>query len=450
MGALLRHVLFPAWHRFKRDGVNSAVTELQQNQWRPTAELLELQQRKLANLLEFAGANVPYYRSLLSECGISAGEAITDEELQRLPPLTKRVIRCEKNRMISEDLRGNRLRANATSGSTGEAVRFFTDARSLPFRQASIIRSDSWTGWRIGDRLVRIWGAPIDARKAATLRSRLHHLVTDIRFLSSFVLSETTMDKYIDVIRGFKPKLIVAYAGPLEEFAIHCRDRGVTFPSLRAIVSSAETLWPHQRQTIEDAFGVKIFNRYGSREVAHIGSECEFHDGLHLSVDRLLVEVVDEQGRRCAPGEAGRILVTDLDNYGMPLIRYDIGDRGAMAGDVSCRCGRGLPMLEKIDGRTLDIVRTPDGRRIGGTFWTLLLKSRPGIRQFQVVQEELGGITVKFVRDPELDPEVLAHFSGRIKEHCGADFRVDYAERESIELTSSGKQRIIISHLERQ
>lgn len=447
MGPLLRHVLFPVWHWAKRDGVNRAIRQLEENQWLPAADLLDLQQRKLARLVAFASANVPYYRTVFRELGIPGNGELTDSDFLRVPVLTKGIIRREKNRMISEDLAGNRLRSNSTSGSTGEAVRFFTDARSLPYRQASLIRSDSWTGWRLGEKVARIWGARIDEKKASSLRGTLHRLVTDNRFLSSFDLSAAKMDSYINIIRDFKPRLIVAYPGPLEEFAIHCGNRGVSFPSLRAIVSSAETLWPHQREIIEEAFGVRIFNRYGSREVAHIGSECEFHEGLHLSVDRLLVEVVDDEGRRCEPGEAGRILVTDLDNFGMPLIRYDIGDLGAIAASARCRCGRGLPMLEKIEGRTLDIIRTPRGRQVGGTFWTLLLRSRPGLRQFQVVQDTLDGIVVNFIRDEGFEPGVLAYFTDKIQENCGRELRVDFVEKESLDLTGSGKRRLIVSRV---
>ena len=450
MGVLLRNVLFPAWHWAKRDGVNQAVRELEQNQWLSTQELLGLQQRKLASLLRFTGKNVPYYRTLFHDLGIRADSLVSDEDFLRLPPLTKHIIRREQDSLVSEDLSGNGLLSSSTSGSTGEPLRFYIDFRSVPYRKASLWRSDSWTGWRLGDRSIRVWGASIDQKKAAELRGRLHGWVTGDRFLSSFDLSASRMDQYIKSVLAFKPVLLVAYPGPLEQFAIHCRERGVRFPSFNAIVSSAETLWPHQREIIEEAFGVSIFNRYGSREVAHIASECEAHDGLHVSVDRLLVEVVDEKGHPCPRGEVGRILVTDLDNFGMPLIRYEIGDRGALAEQRPCNCGRGLPRLDKVEGRTLDIVRTPDGHRIGGTFWTLLLRSRPGFRQFQVIQNSLDGVVINFVRDAGLDRAVLDYFTKRIQEHCGRDFKVDFVEQPSIDLTGSGKLRLIVSNLTSQ
>lgn len=287
----------------------------------------------------------------------------------------------------------------------------------------------------------------MDERLTASWRGRLHGWVTGDRFLSSFDLSASRMDEYIRTIRGFRPTMMVAYPGPLEQFAIHCSEKRVKFDSLKAIVCSAETLWPYQRLSIEETFGVRVFNRYGSRELSHIAGECDAHNGLHISADRLLVEVVDDEGRPCPAGTMGRILVTDLDNYGMPLIRYEIGDRGELAEQQPCSCGRGLPQLQNVEGRSLDIVHTPSGQRVGGTFWTLLLRSRPGIRQFQVTQNKLDGIVINFVKDNEFEAEVLAYYTDRIREYCGRDFSVEFVERNSIDVTGSGKRRLILSNL---
>jgi phenylacetate-CoA ligase len=304
-----------------------------------------------------------------------------------------------------------------------------------------------WAGWQLGDRYTSLWGSPIDMKALSDLLGNLRSRAMGSQFLSSFDLSESKMDEFIKSIEAFKPKFFLAYPGPLEQFAMHCKKRGVQFPFLKAIVSSAETLWPHQLELIEDSFGVKVFNRYGSREVGQIASECEMRNGLHVSADRMLVEVVDSGGRPCAPGEVGQILITDLDNYGMPLIRYDIGDRAVPAENQKCSCGRGLPLLQKVEGRTMEIVRTPDGRQIGGTFWTLLLRSRPAFHQFQVVQEVLEGVVIKYVKGADFDASSLNYFAAKIREYCGDDFNVVFSETDSIDLTASGKQRLILSML---
>lgn len=448
MGAIFRSVLYPAYHGLKRDGFNCARRELERNQRLPTEEVLDLQQERLSRLLLFARDNVPYYRARLHEFEFQKGTAVSSRVFCRIPLLTKDAIRREGDALVSDDLTGNSLVPNSTSGSTGEAIRFYTDSRSVSRREAAVIRSDGWAGgWRLGDRYVRLWGSPIDLKQAARMRARLRGLIAGARVFSSYELSASKMDEYIDTIRRFQPVLFIAYPGPLEQFAIHCSTRGAAFPSLRGIVSSAETLWPQQREVIEEAFGTKVFDRYGSREVGQIASECEMHDGLHISADRLLLEIIDDEGQPCPPGAAGRIVVTDLDNYGMPLIRYEIGDHGVLADRKSCSCGRGLPLLQKVVGRTMDIVRTPDGRKLGGTFWTLLLKARPGLKQIQVVQEQLDGVIINFVRDDGFDVAVLDYFVEKIREYCGSDFEVKFVERESIALTKSGKQRLVVSAL---
>jgi len=447
MGLLYRSVVYPTYHWFKRDGVNRAIRELERNQWLPYEELVELQRVKLCKLLTFASEFVPYYRRMFDERGIDASIWDRPDIFRSIPVLTKDIIRCEQDRLVSENLEGNGLIKNSTSGSTGDPIQFFTDFRSLPYRKAAGIRSHTVTGWRLGDRTASLWGAQVDEKRATAVRGWLHGLATGSLFLSSFDLSEQRMDDYITKMLKFKPVELFAYPGPLEQFAAHCASRRVKFPSLKGIVTSAETLWPHQRGLAESAFGVKVFDQYGCREVSQIATECAQHDGLHISIDRLVIEVVDESGQPCAPGKVGRILVTDLDNVGMPLIRYDIGDRGALAQVAPCDCGRGLPRLEKIEGRTLDIIQTADGRRIGGTFWTLLLRGRPGLRQFQVIQYSIDGVTIKFIPNAEFSDEVLSYFRTKIQEYCGAGFRVDFVEVDFIEVSVSGKQKLIVSLL---
>jgi phenylacetate-CoA ligase len=447
MGMLFRNVIYPVYHWAKNDGVNQARRQLEESQWFSAERVAELQRNKLQRLIKFAGRNVPYYRNTFRDLGISASFDLKVDEFQEIPILTKQIIRERLDDLVSEDLCGNGLINNSTSGSTGETLRYYTDFLSVPYRKAAGIRSHSWSGWRLGDRSVSLWGAQLDEKKATTIRGWLHRRLTSQRFLSSFDLSVEKMDEYVRTIQAFKPVEIFAYPGPMERFADHCIQRGVKFPSVRSIVTSAETLWPHQREVIEQAFGVKIFNQYGCREVSQIATECEHHDGLHISAERVLLEVVDEAGAPCPPGTTGKFLITDLDNYGMPMIRYDIGDRGALSAVPTCECGRGLPRLKTVEGRTLDVVQAQDGRQIGGTFWTLLLRSKKAFKQFQVIQEEQDKVTIRYVPDATTEEGAFEYFVEKIKQHCGTGFGVEFEATSSIDITASGKQRLIISRL---
>lgn len=446
MSALYRHVFFPAWHFLKRDGVNKAATALDTNQWQPATYLRQLQRDKLLRLLCYARDNVPYFGSNVL-AAIESLSTDSDIDLTSIPIMTKSIIRNHQRELVSVVAKAGQLIENSTSGSTGESLRFFTDRRALPYRKAAGLRSNQWTGWRLGERSVRLWGAQIDQARAAGLRGKLHGLVSNDRFFNSFELTGERMAEYANEIRKFRPVLLTAYASSLEVFAQYCSEEGIRFPTLKGIISSAETLWPHQRELAEATFGVRVFDRYGSREFGQIASQCEVGKQLHLSIDRVFVEIVRDDGSPCAPGEAGRLLITDLDNYGMPLIRYDIVDRGSMSTVDNCPCGRGLPLMERIDGRTLDVVETEDGRKIGGTFWSLLLKSRPGIRQFQLVQRDRSGAEIRYVKDSVLPDSSLDFFKERISQTCGPQFDVTFREVDSIAPTKSGKVRMIVSML---
>jgi phenylacetate-CoA ligase len=446
MKSLFGDFVFPLYHFVKRDGLNEAVSNLDQNQWMPIGELHELQRKKLADVLVYAAQNVPYYRELFRKIGLPADRLADSRGLVQIPLLTKAIINENRKALASEDLQKNRLLANSTSGSTGEALYFYTDRHSTVFRKAAEIRGRTWAGWRLGDGLVSLWGSPIDQKIGASLRGTIHGWITKHRLLSSYDLSTRTMTSYVQQIINLRPAVLVSYPGPLERFAEFCLENSVTFPSLRGIITSAETLWPHQRSTIEAAFDVPVLDRYGCREFGIIAQECQCHTGLHVNTDRVYVEVVDDADQPCEPGVSGRLLITDLDNYGWPMIRYDIGDNAAWAEDSMCDCGRSFPRLIKIDGRTLDVVRLPTGDRIGGTFWTLLFRSRGGIKQFQVVQESQEGVRIDFIPDQSFDGSCLSYFEKVIRDRCGPDFVIEFNKVSEIELTKSGKRRLIVSN----
>ena len=439
------NIIYPLYHWVKRDGVNKRVAELERNQWLSADELAALQRKKLYRLLTFARHNVPYYRDAVS--GDFPSSTSHDDllgKLQRMPMLTKDVIRSNLARLTSEDLAGNPLEKNSTSGSTGEPLRFYTDFRSSTYRKAAAIRNNSWAGITLGDRSVNLWGSPIDASRASEFRGRLHGLLTGSRLLSAYTMTNDRMNHYISVICRFKPTLLVSYPSILETFADHCTNVGVHFTSITAVITSAETLWPHQRELFETVFGAQIFNRYGSREVGGIAHECSEHRGLHVNADRVLVEVLDKNGNLCNPGQIGEIVVTDLDNFGMPFIRYRIGDNAAWSAEKQCPCGRSMPLLSVIEGRSMDVVRAPNGNRLGGTFWTILFRAKPGIRQVQVLQEHMDGIKVRFVPDATLENSALEYFRHAIADKCGRTFRVEFEEVSCIEASITGKKQLVI------
>jgi phenylacetate-CoA ligase len=216
---------------------------------------------------------------------------------------------------------------------------------------------------------------------------------------------------------------------------------------IKSIISSAEVLYEYQRELIESVFHCKVFNRYGCREFGNIAHECSEHSGMHINVEHVYVECIKEDGEPAALGERGELIITDLDNYGMPFIRYKIGDIGELS-DRKCNCGRVLPLLKEVGGRTFDIIVGTNGRCLGGTFWTLLFRTAfNGIQQFQVVQVSKNKINIKLVIDALFNMKDIDKLINKIQEYCGNDMQINIRIVDKIPLTESGKFRFVISKI---
>ena len=299
-----------------------------------------------------------------------------------------------------------------------------------------------------GEPEVRLWGSPIDIKRKQSLRGQLHSIISREKMLSAYAMDEASLQSYLDFCLRFKPKLLIAYPSALTVFANYVEEQGAKIPSLKAISCSAETLYEHDRENLSRVFGAPVFNRYGCREVGDIANEAPDVDGLIVNSDRLFVEVLDEDGRPCAPGEQGEVVVTDLENYGMPMIRYRIGDLAQWAPASARGVDRyPFPILASVDGRTLDIVSAPNGNRIGGTFWTILLRNRPGIRKFQVIQDKPDSIRVLYSGEPGVSLD-LDYYRREVAERCGTEMHVDFVETEQFEQPPGTKFRLILSKVD--
>ena len=438
-------MIFPVYIYVKKNSLLDCVEELKNNQWKSFEEIKKIQKVKLNNLLIHAYNSVPYYRRVIDEKNLSLKNLADYDNFKQLPFLTKSIIREKTSDIISTDLKGNKLYKNSTSGSTGENLYFFTDKKSSIYRNSAVIVNQEWTGFSVGDGKVLLWGAPMDKMKAKSLRGRIHGIVARVLFLSSYDLTPQIMDNYIERINKFRPRLLISYPGPLEVFADYVKEKKIILPSIKSIITSAEQLFSHQRTLFEKVFNAQVYDRYGSRELGDTAHECSEHCGLHVNSSRALVEILDDEGNNVPPGEIGELYITDLDNYGMPMIRYQIGDRAAWSEKMHCKCGRSLPLLSRIEGRSMDVIKTKTNLKLGGTFWTILFRTKRGIKQFQVVQKNTKGIFVYYVPDNNFSKLILKFFENIIKEKCGNDFNVIFIKKNSLKKTVSGKHRIVIS-----
>lgn len=444
---IYERALYPAYHWLMKDGANAAIRELDQSETLDRDMLQQLSLGKLQKLLLHARQNVPFYSERLSDLSLNDELFSLQDSFRNVPLLSKASINANLESMISKDLNGNGLDANTTSGSTGEKLTFYTDWRSGAYRKASVRRSQRWMGVLPGEPEVRLWASPIDINRAKSLRGFVHSVVSREKMLSAFSLDESSLVSYLQFCRRFKPRLLIGYPSVLRVFAEFIDERGAQLPSLKAVSSSAETLYEHDREYLSRVFRAPVFNRYGCREVGDIANEAPDIDGLVVNSDRLFVEVLNSDGDPCAPGEQGEVVVTDLENYGMPLIRYRMGDLARWAPTTARMAGvYPFPILESVDGRTLDIIRSPNGNRVGGTFWTILLKKHPGIEKFQVIQDSLDTVRILYVRERGVTP-ALDSFRRDIADRMGSELQVSFVETGEFEQPPGTKFRLIMSKL---
>ena len=400
----------------------------------------ELSRRvRLAALLVWAAEHVPHFRSLLKGMTIRADNAL--EVLADLPPMTREQIQSEPERFVSDA--AEEVREDYTGGSTGTPMRFLVDPATHRAREASLMWADSLAGWRPGHRIAMLWGSDRDVRSAtANLRLRLRWLVENRRWFDAFDMSEQRLDSYHRALTRFRPHLIVAYASAIYELACHLEERGrrPTYPKL-GIVSSAEVLTDGMRRRVEAIFGRPVFDRYGNREAGAIAAECPEHQGLHINEFDFIVEVDSPDPSR----RPGPLLLTYLVNYAMPLIRYDTGDLALLA-EGQCRCGRGTRRLQRIAGRSSDVIVTRSGKRIHGEYFTHLVYGVEGVRRFQFIQDSLDDY--RLLLEPEGKgpaPVVLEQLRKRLEESVGPGARVRIEIRPRLEKLPSGKFRFTVS-----
>jgi phenylacetate-CoA ligase len=442
--AFFRGVVHPAYHALRRDGMNGVLRSVLAADELDAEALAELQRGKLATMLRHARANVPFYGDVIPA---DAADAVAQGEplhAAGLPVLTKALIRDHLDALTANNLPRERFKANSTSGSTGEPTRFMTDIHATVWRRAVDVRNQRWLGVDLGERAALLWGSQIDNRLAHSLRGRLHGWVTRQCALDAYDLSDARMAAYLRRLQQYRPSLLTGYPSVLERFGRWCEARDERIASLKGVICSAEALYEEQRSAIEATLHAPVFNRYGCREVGCIAHERPGSRVLLINADRLVVELLDERGRPSRPGDLGYVHVTDLDSFAMPLIRYRIGDL-AVAGEP--RPGSPWPVLERVEGRSLDVIRSPDGRAVGGTFWTILLRNRPGLRQFQVIQDDPGRVRVLYVPEGSGGQPDFDYFRAGIRKACGPQLAVDFEQVERILPEQNGKFRVVKSLL---
>lgn len=442
--------VYPLYYFRSGDKRLARLKILESNQYLNKKKIDDLTFKNVKEMIEYAYNHVGYYREIMNKTGVVPADIKTIKDIEKIPPLTKKDIQENADKLISEEYEKSSLLKDASGGSTGEPTIFFKTLEYHQNRAADQIRHDRWSGWDLGDRFSLIWGAQRDLKSGQSLREFIiSRYIARIWELDAFEMSKEKMDLYVKTLERIQPKMVLGYANALTAFSEFLLSN---YPNHKirpkGVISSAETLTENKRKIIERAFHCKVLNRYGSREVGLIASECSLQSGLHINSDNVFVEVVNNS-QAVAVGESGDILVTDLSNKAMPLIRYKLGDVGRLSDQV-CKCGRGLPLLNSVEGRSGDFFVSSNGSLVHGEYFTHLFYGEKDVKKFQMIQETMEKVSLKIVSEQkDIDLPYIQTFIKKTKSILGEHCIIDVNFVLDIPPPPSGKTIFTISKVAR-
>ncbi|KVW93409.1 phenylacetate--CoA ligase family protein [Thiobacillus denitrificans] len=394
-------------------------------------ELLAKQQRDLADIVEFAAAHTPYYAETLAP--LLQGSRF---DPNALPILKKNDVIRRLNDLLADTADRSHAKVGHTGGSTGKPLAFWYDNAKHELMRAGMMRSYRLSGWRPGQKILNFWGARQDVAPDGVFGAQLGDLIAAEHTISAFEYTEEKLVEWARFIQRYRPVLLQGYASVLAEIAHAVIENRLAMPkTLLGVYSTAEVLTDEQRQRMQQAFGCKVFNQYGSREIPNIACECRL-GRMHVFTDMVYLESVPLENEN-------RLLVTSLTNRLMPMIRYDIGDSGRLL-DGACGCGLPFPLMEMDLCRQNDLVRTPSGKTVHPSYFNRLLYGQTQIRQYQWVQRDLDQLELNLVTPQPLGSETLASLEASIRRDVDVLTALKVNYLDDIPRTVSGKHRFVI------
>ncbi|MDJ0761377.1 MAG: phenylacetate--CoA ligase family protein [Myxococcota bacterium] len=410
------------------------------------ADLRRFQEEKLAQLVTHAWQHVPYYREVLEGAGVIKNGHARLNNFNRVPILTKDIVKKAFDNLTSLDCKKRQWFYNTSGGSTGEPVRFIQDKAYADWNYANKIYYKTYAHQVIGDKELRLWGSERDLMVGQEhIKTRLVNYLYNRKELNTFKMTLADLSRYVQIWNAYQPRWVESYVDGMVEFATYVEKRGIPMHAPAGILTSTGTLFPEMRDKIKSVFGCGVYNRYGSREVGDMACSCDREAGMHLSPWHHYLEILDTALRPVGPGEMGKVYVTALNNYSMPIIRYDIGDfaRSAKSGEETCECGRAAPVIDAVEGREMSIFRTRDGRVVPGQYFIHFLGvvlNKGHIKKFQLVQKDYEEVNVKVVVS---NRQAFEQSKGQIveitKKVMGTACKVYFEETTDIPPLASGK-----------
>jgi len=415
------------------------LTFLKSVEFSSIEQLQRLQNEKLERLLLHTYENVPYYHRVLPEADVIANNKVFLENFHKIPPLTKAIIRSEGENLYSDDYKKRGGYFNTSGGSTGEPVKFIQDKHSRAWEFAGRFLFNSWAGKDVGQAELKLWGSERDILEGKDeWKTLLRRWLFNTELLNTYRMSTDGMRKHIDRWNKVKPRQVWAYTDSMYKLSQFVVNEKISVYPPGGIICTTAPLLPQARKHIEQTFRCKVFDQYGSREVGPVACECHAQEGLHIFTPIQRVEILDSNDQPVKGEDIGQIVITNLHNYSMPLIRYKIGDTGCFS-NKPCSCGRGFPLLKEISGRLFAHFVKKDGSLVHSQFFVALFFFKSWVKEFKVVQTDYGLIDISVALEGKADQNDIVVITNKIKQVMGADCRVEFKFVDEIPPTASGK-----------
>lgn len=444
---IAKYLMFLPGQWLRGENILKYIWQFEKSQWMSKEEIENDQIKRFRNLLHYAYENSKYYKELYDDHGVDVYSINSIDDVLKIPYLTKDAIKYKSDKILVTDRSNARkkLSKKTTGGSTGQAVTVIKDRDSMARQDAAMWRSLRCFNIDIGDKQARFWGVPID------MKTRWKNVLIDILMnrirLSAFDLNDMAMESFYRKMIRFKPVYFYGYVNMIKEFANFCKNnrKDTKKMNLKGIVTTSEPLMDETKKFIESVFNCRVINDYGSGEVGPIAYSCP--DGrLHLMSDNLLIEIVNKKGGHAHNNESGEVVVTELNNYVCPLIRYNMKDI-AVKSDLKCTCNRGLHIIDSILGRDRDMLLGKNGNAIHGAYINYIVQECINnnfyIKEYQVVQKKLNSILFKVVIDDNFSNETFKLIEKLLKNKMGDDLELVFEIVDHIDREKSGKLRVV-------
>ncbi|MFA5865318.1 MAG: hypothetical protein WC975_11605 [Phycisphaerae bacterium] len=442
-GLLFHHALWPLMNIANQRNIHKKINFLEDSQWWQSDQLKEYQLKKLRRLIKQAYENVPYYRQEMMRLHLKPEDFTSLDVLREMPTVTKSILKSKPSEFLAKGSRFQDLVIGTTSGSTGQPTTFYRTREQDSWHWALKYRMWGMAGYKLGDPYINVYNM---ARRS--LKKKIQDFF--LRNHDLYIFENADQEELFNhILKLFKLPSIKYLAGcttTIRMLADYCAFKSIPVGNyLRAVLSTGSLLTKSEREFIENSLGVPVWDHYGlGGEGAHVAAECEMKKGYHVNVENLIVEPT-EPGK-VNTGESTGIIVTTLDNFGWPLIRYETGD-AAVFTTRQCSCGRGLPLLERIDGRVSEIITLPNGVRLNVHYFSVTIGKSNNISQYQVEQKNKNELCIRIVwvnHQPSVSTK--NHILSSLRKMCKDDLKIYFEDVKEIPLPKSGKHSYVIAY----